>query len=195
MRSISPLIFAVLAFSICQAQSRQDVLYLSNGDIIKGKIIENKINDYIRIELLGGSRLTYQYSQIDSLAIEFAPNISNRPESSPSPDSRKSPDRSAIIASQCFTKGGFDGVKVNTSGPAIAGLAGGLIGGIVGWGIVYTLVASNTPEPSLSGMGNFDSECRSGYIRGYKKAAKKSRTDVATFTALLGTVVWVLIII
>ena len=38
-----------------------DVLHLKNGDIIKGSIIENKINDYIKIELQGGSIITYKY--------------------------------------------------------------------------------------------------------------------------------------
>ena len=41
-----------------------DVLNLKNGDIIKGKIIENKINEYIRIEFQGGSILTYNYDEI-----------------------------------------------------------------------------------------------------------------------------------
>ena len=38
--------------------------------MIKGKIIENKINEYIKIELQGGSILTYTYDQIESIERE-----------------------------------------------------------------------------------------------------------------------------
>ena len=47
-----------------------DILNLKNGDLIKGKIIENKINEYIKIELQGGSVLTYTYDQIESIERE-----------------------------------------------------------------------------------------------------------------------------
>jgi|ETNmetMinimDraft_8_1059916.scaffolds.fasta_scaffold17857_2 hypothetical protein len=63
------VIFAVLITSV-YTQSYVDIVTLKNGDIIKGKIIENVINDHIRIELQGGSILTYQYVQIESLEVE-----------------------------------------------------------------------------------------------------------------------------
>ena len=47
-----------------------DVLNLKNGDIIKGNIIEHKIHQYIRIELKGGSIMTFNYDQIESIEIE-----------------------------------------------------------------------------------------------------------------------------
>ena len=48
------IITLILPNAILLAQSEVDVLKLKNGDLIKGKIIENKINKYIRIELQGG---------------------------------------------------------------------------------------------------------------------------------------------
>ena len=60
-----------------------DILNLKNGDLIKGKIIENKFNEYIKIELQGGSILTYTYDQIESIEREevntsaFDSNTSN----------------------------------------------------------------------------------------------------------------------
>ena len=60
-----------------------DILNLKNGDLIKGKIIEHKINEYIKIELQGGTVLTYTYDQIESIEREeintetFAPNANN----------------------------------------------------------------------------------------------------------------------
>ena len=55
------LFFTILSLSFLISES-QDVLYLKNGSIIKGKIIENKINDYIKVELSGGSVLKYKYN-------------------------------------------------------------------------------------------------------------------------------------
>jgi len=59
-------IFPILIFS----QTEIDVLKLKNGDIIKGKIIENKINKHIKIELQGGSILTYEYDKILEIETE-----------------------------------------------------------------------------------------------------------------------------
>lgn len=61
------LILLASSFAIL-AQDRQDVIYLKNGDIIKGVIIENVLNDYVKVELLGGSILTYKYDQITKFA-------------------------------------------------------------------------------------------------------------------------------
>lgn len=41
-----------------------DVIYLKNGDIIKGTIIENAPNNYIKIEIAGGSVFTIKYEDI-----------------------------------------------------------------------------------------------------------------------------------
>ena len=59
----------VLLFSVIIAGDIY-ILNLKNGDLIKGKIIENKINEYIKIELQGGSILTYTYDQIESIERE-----------------------------------------------------------------------------------------------------------------------------
>ena len=67
------------AFLFAQAQNEIDVLKLKNGDVIKGKIIENKINKHIRIELLGGSILTYEYDKILEIEREM-PNKVNASE-------------------------------------------------------------------------------------------------------------------
>lgn len=53
-----------LAFQSSLAQDRIDVIHLKNGDVLKGTIIENVPNDYVRIELQGGSIFTVKYSDI-----------------------------------------------------------------------------------------------------------------------------------
>lgn len=67
------LLFIVffIVFTKVFAQERIDVIYLKNGDILKGIIIENVPNDYVRIELMGGSILTYKYSDILKFTKEY----------------------------------------------------------------------------------------------------------------------------
>jgi len=65
----------ILLFSFLLSQPSIDVVQLKNGDIIKGTITENVFNDYIRIELSGGSILTYQYSEIKNITKEPENNI------------------------------------------------------------------------------------------------------------------------
>jgi hypothetical protein len=58
--------FSVLGFG----QDKIDVVYLKNGDIRKGKIIENVPNDYLRIQIFDGSVFTLQYSDIQKMSKE-----------------------------------------------------------------------------------------------------------------------------
>ena len=64
------LLLTLFFVSSLIAQEYIDVVLLKNGDVLKGKIIENVINSHIRIELKGGSILSYQYSQIASIEVE-----------------------------------------------------------------------------------------------------------------------------
>jgi hypothetical protein len=56
--------------TILLGQERRDVIYLKNGDVIKGIIVENVFNDYVRIEFLGGSILSYKYVDIEKITKE-----------------------------------------------------------------------------------------------------------------------------
>tara|TARA_B100000029_G_C17272551_1_gene850367 strand:- start:308 stop:796 length:489 start_codon:yes stop_codon:yes gene_type:complete len=59
-----------LLLSLVMTQDYIDIVYLNNGDIIKGQIIENEIDNYVKIELSGGSVLTYSYSDIKIIGVE-----------------------------------------------------------------------------------------------------------------------------
>ena len=61
---VKSFLLPIILLSLLICQTTRDVVLLKNGDIIKGTIIENVFNDYIRIELVGGSILTFQYSEI-----------------------------------------------------------------------------------------------------------------------------------
>jgi hypothetical protein len=66
MKNISVLILFIILvpFHALLAQEKIDVIYLNNGDIAKGLIVENKPNDYLKIEIPGGSIFTFKYSDI-----------------------------------------------------------------------------------------------------------------------------------
>lgn len=60
---IIPLIILFPLFTLL-GQEQIDVIYLNNGDIAKGLIVENVPDDYVKIELFGGSVFTFKYSEI-----------------------------------------------------------------------------------------------------------------------------------
>jgi hypothetical protein len=65
--SISPLYGQVFP-----EEKTLDVVYVQDGSILKGKIIENFVDRYIKIAIFGGSTFTVSYEHID--AIEEVPN-------------------------------------------------------------------------------------------------------------------------
>ena len=77
MRLVITIIF-ILFISSINAQESIDVITLKKGDIIKGKIIENVINEHIKIEIQGGSIFIFKYSEIESIKIEKNPKIEKK---------------------------------------------------------------------------------------------------------------------
>lgn len=49
---------------------KEDVLYLKNGSIIRGSIVEQKIGESVKIELPGGSIFVFKQEEIDSIKKE-----------------------------------------------------------------------------------------------------------------------------
>ena len=113
-----------------------DILNLKNGDLIKGKIIENKINEYIKIELQGGSVLTYTYDQIESI---------EREEVNQAPVQKSSIQTTST--GNCYQDGLYSGQKVSGGGAMIGGLGAGVLGGLIGWSIAWGVVELSNPQP------------------------------------------------
>ena len=65
--------FILFLISSSGAQERQDLIYLKDGTVLKGIIIENVPNDYVRVELPGGSLITLKYIDIAKFGKESAP--------------------------------------------------------------------------------------------------------------------------
>lgn len=61
---------SVLVCSFCLSQEKMDVVYLKNGDIRKGTIVENVPNEYVKVETSDGSIFTIKYSDIKKIAKE-----------------------------------------------------------------------------------------------------------------------------
>lgn len=56
--------------SILWSQTTQDVVYLNNGSIIKGQVIEYNPNGKIKIEIAGGSILVYEAKEVQKMTKE-----------------------------------------------------------------------------------------------------------------------------
>jgi hypothetical protein len=64
------LIIQIVMFAVGFGQEKIDVVYLNNGDIRKGVIIENAPNDHIKIETFDGSIFTIKYADIQKMTTE-----------------------------------------------------------------------------------------------------------------------------
>jgi hypothetical protein len=64
------LIIVLLIGTKVFSQEMIDVIQMKNGDILKGLIIENVPNDYVKIELQGGSVLTVKYVDVSKFRKE-----------------------------------------------------------------------------------------------------------------------------
>ena len=80
MKTPHPIfLLSLLVLTVGLAQEKLDILYLKNGNILKGVIVENEPNDHVRIELPGGSLITVRYSDI----IKFSQEPTSMNETSP----------------------------------------------------------------------------------------------------------------
>ena len=165
------MIIAVLIPSLVLGQTKVDVLKLKNGDIIKGEIIEHKINDYIRIELMGGSILTYEYNKIEAI---------EREESKIEPVFQTQ-NIAKNVSSNCYQDGFKSGQKDYTDSGVMGGLLGGALLGFIGWAIAYGSVMGESVQVPSQQTASYDDDpnCRTDYINGYKDGSiKKKKSNV-----------------
>ena len=185
------VIFPIIIFS----QTEVDVLKLKNGDIIKGKIIENKINQYIRIELQGGSILTYEYEEIQEIERE---NISEKKSNETSHEPRLIENQAKLDAKDDY---GFKIFSSSTSSDewiAFGGtflsalIASPLIGGTLGMGASYSLAGKNPEIPSsrLNSVqyNEYNVEEKRIYDNAYKVEAKNHIKQRALISSCSGCV-------
>lgn len=68
-------LFALLFLSvhiIAQTQLKDDVVYLKNGSVVRGQLIELNTNEKVKIKTYGGNVWVFNYSEIDKIVKEAA---------------------------------------------------------------------------------------------------------------------------
>ena len=186
------IVVSLFVATTALAQDNIDVINLKNGDIIKGQIIENVINDYIKVELVGGSILTYKYDDIETMRREKA--ATNTFGSGPRAKTNQSSATISVMRDY-YNDGYKSGQSVSTGGPMMGGLAGGFFGGLIGWGVVYAVVGGGSPEPNTYELQDLDGTCKSDYREGYKQGAQKARKSSANIGGALGTLLAVTVLL
>ncbi len=82
-RIILMLVFFTYSFVGFTQQVMQDVVYLKNGSIIKGIIIEQVPNKSIKVQTADGSVFVYTFEEIEKMTKETNNNVSNNNVSKP----------------------------------------------------------------------------------------------------------------
>ena len=195
MKSFRLFILIVLIPSIVFTQSYIDIVKLKNGDIVKGKIIENRIHEYIRVELQGGSILTYEYSEIASLEVEKQKNQSfgNSDYSNNQVKVVQSTMPQSPNLRDCYNDGFKSGQSSGGGGAMVGGVVGGLFLGLIGWGIAYLAVANSSPKPNYNELSSLDSNCQRDYSQGYKEGALKIKKTKVNLGGAVGTLLAIII--
>jgi len=73
------LVLTLLVSRPIYAQTTVDVLYLKNGSIIRGSIIEQVIGESIKIRTADGSIFVYRLDEIQKMTKEESPNVQGTP--------------------------------------------------------------------------------------------------------------------
>ncbi len=107
-------------------ENRKDVVYLKNGSIIKGQIVEQVPNKTITIQILDGSTFVYSVNDIKKITKE---SVLNKQTTNNTLNSDKHKKRLSYYS---FNLGGGSGFKMNLVELNVAGNSG--IGLIFKWG-------------------------------------------------------------
>ena len=108
------------------AQTTQDVVYLKNGSIIRGQVIEYQSAGKIKIQITGGSVLVYESSEVEKMEKETvnaqtAPVQNNKP---PEPKEKHTFERGTYVML------GLTSIGASPGGIPLPGIAGDVI---MGW--------------------------------------------------------------
>ena len=178
----------ILSLTLLYSQTTQyiDVINLKNGDLLKGKIVENIINDYIKVEMQGGSTITVKYIDISSISVEkTVQQFQTIQPMQTTMNDNTTVDR----ARDHFNDGYRAGKMIDTSTEYTGGcILGGLLG-IIGWGIAYVTAGNNIPEPPQSHTEHLDVNSRNEYRRGWEKGAREAKINAASGGGCVGAII------
>ena len=153
------LLIGYILYSICYCVENVDVLQLKNGDTIKGQIIENVINNYIKVELQGGSILTFPYSDIEKISKETVQKKGNK-QSTTSNSSQFNTQQMMMYQTQKKSEGTamLFSFIIPSGGHAYAG----------NWGRGLGLAASEVGLLIMAISIGFTENCSSSYYSAYE---------------------------
>ena len=185
--------FFLLSISFLISSNYIDILELNNGSTIKGKIIENKINQYVRIELSGGSIFQFKYNEIETIKSELI-KVEAIEESPSQSFSIKENVKSLLVeekknSTNCYLDGLEQGKNQSSVGNFAGSLVGGYALGIIGWGISYAIVSGSNPSVPTELMLRYDN-CDGSYIRGYKESVKANKKTSTHIGSVIGWLIF-----
>ena len=157
-------------------------------DYLPFEISAQQINESIKIELQGGSILTYTYDQIESIE---KVKVSTRAFGS-NPSNNQSVIQTSPIRN-CYQDGYNSGQQVSGGGAMIGGLGGGFLLGLIGWGISYDVVADGNPQPEYYEIQSLDVNCQNEFSNGYKQGALKVQKSNVNIGGAIGTLTIVML--
>lgn len=79
MKRLILLVVGVLLGAAAMAQSYRDVVYLHNGSVIRGQVVEHTIGDKLRVQTSDGSLFVYNSDEVRLIEKELF-NSSRRPQ-------------------------------------------------------------------------------------------------------------------
>jgi hypothetical protein len=128
----------------------RDVVYLKNGSVIHGIIIETVPDSTIKIQTADGNIFVINFSEIEKYGKESVPEI--KPVNAPPISAADSPSSFSIFGGAAFSMGDFASTDINNTNSCFAktGFAAGVqfvTGGQVGF-LISALYASNSFDPS-----------------------------------------------
>ncbi len=92
----------------------------------------------------------------------------------------------------CHKLGKLDGKEVSTSGSTIAGLAGGVLLGLIGTGLVVLFQGESSPSPMF--IENLEGDqCQYAYLEAFQEQSKTKKKNAALRGGLIGTVLFIMI--
>ena len=147
IRIFTLIIVILLSVTMMIAQTAyRDVVYLKNGGIVKGTIIETVPERSIKIETADGSVFVYQMSEIEKITKEKDAGQRNEPTPLFGSNAVSLPSQFSIFGGMALPVGDFASTSSSGAGFAKMGFTGG-IQFVTGGQIGFIGIASYTSNP------------------------------------------------
>jgi len=126
------LIICLTTVNTSAQQTKEDVVYLENGSVIRGQVMEYDPNGNIKIEIYGGSVLVYKSSEVLKIEKEVAKVVVGaKKEKRPN---HKLPNKGVYGTVSVGTLGGLGDWGEPTPGISLKGVAGWYFHRLIGIG-------------------------------------------------------------